>query len=462
MTTAANVRAPAVAGTFYPGDAEKLKRLIDGYLGAVPMPADPIRPRAIIVPHAGYVYSGATAAYAYAPLRAFAGTISRVVLIGPAHRVPFRGIALSSARAFLTPLGPIRQDLTAIERLKTIAGVVALDEAHRLEHSLEVQLPFLQRVLGDFRLVALVAGAVTPTTVAQVLSVFYDDPETLLVISTDLSHYHDYDRAKALDHRTVDAILEGTTNDISDEGACGRIPVKGMMQIAMEHGLKATLLDYRNSGDTAGSRDRVVGYAALRYDDPASAHLGVRDQDRLLDLAEASVRHGLSTGQPPTIVVESESEALRARGAAFVTLTKHHVLRGCIGSLAAHRPLAADVVANAYSAAFKDPRFPALTAAEWPELEIDISVLSPPIAFAVASEADLLGRLRVGRDGLILQEGNTRATFLPSVWEQLPDPKVFLAHLKRKAGLAIDHWSPDLRFWRYSTYAFSRPVRRSS
>jgi AmmeMemoRadiSam system protein A len=176
-------------------------------------------------------------------------------------------------------------------------------------------------------------------------------------------------------------------------------------------------------------------------------------------LAEEAVRHGLVHGKPMTLDAGRESEALRATGAAFVTLTKNDALRGCIGSLAAHRPLAADVVANAFAAAFKDPRFPPLAADELMSVEIDISVLSSPMTFAVASEADLLARLEPGHDGLILQEGKPRATFLPSVWEQLPEPRTFLAQLKRKAGLGPNHWSNDLRFWRYTTYSFSRPVR---
>jgi AmmeMemoRadiSam system protein B/AmmeMemoRadiSam system protein A len=456
---AMTVREPAVAGSFYPAQPAQLTAMIDRFLAAVPEPPPGARPFAVIAPHAGYVYSGAVAAHAYAQLKPHADAISRVVLIGPAHRVPFRGIAVSTAEAFVTPLGPIEQDLGAIERLLALPGVVALDEAHRLEHSLEVHLPFLQRVLGDFRLVALVAGAASPANVAYVLSALCDDPGTLLVISTDLSHYLDYQSAARLDRATIDAVLGGEADSISEEGACGRTPVKGLMQLAKERNLRPTLLDLRNSGDTAGSKDRVVGYASLRYDVRAGSRLSVHDQDRLLQLAEEAVRHGLVHGKPMTLDAGRESEALRATGAAFVTLTKNDALRGCIGSLAAHRPLAADVVANAFAAAFKDPRFPPLAADELMSVEIDISVLSSPMTFAVASEADLLARLEPGHDGLILQEGKRRATFLPSVWEQLPEPRTFLAQLKRKAGLGPNHWSNDLRFWRYTTYSFSRPVR---
>lgn len=453
----AMIRPPAVAGSFYPADPTALATMLDRLLAEAPRPeAPPALPFAIIVPHAGYVYSGPIAAEAYAQLRPFADQVRRVVLIGPAHRVGFRGIAVSTAAAFQTPLGLVNQDRAAIERLLALPQVVASNEAHRLEHSLEVHLPFLQRVLGEFTLVALVAGNVSPQAVAYVLAALCDEPGTLLVVSTDLSHYLPSAGAQEIDRATVAAIVGLKPEEMRDEGACGCIPVKALLYLARERALAPLLLDLRNSGDTAGSKDRVVGYASLRFDRRPSDHLSVAEQNRLLDIAEASIRHGLRHGSPLVLTLEQESEGLRRPGACFVTLTCNGALRGCMGSLIAHRPLGVDAAANASAAAFKDPRFAPLTGADAGGLAVDVSVLTAPLALPVTSEADLLGRLRPQTDGLILQEGQRRATFLPHVWHQLPDPRLFLAHLKRKAGLDPQHWSSEMRFWRYSTYSFAR------
>lgn len=254
------VRPPAVAGTFYPSDTTELEAQVAGYLAAVE-PEGPA-PKALIAPHAGYIYSGPVAASAYARLAAGRETIERVVLLGPAHRVPFRGIAASSATAFATPMGSVPVDVEAVQSIRGLPRLVVLDEAHRLEHSLEVQLPFLQRVMGDFSVVPLVVGDATAEEVAEVLEALWGGPDTAIVISSDLSHYHDYETARRLDAATSRAIEELRPDDIGPDQACGRLPIKGLLRVARAHGLKATTVDLRNSGDTAGPRGDVVGYGA--------------------------------------------------------------------------------------------------------------------------------------------------------------------------------------------------------
>ena len=219
-------------------------------------------PKALIAPHAGYIYSGPVAASAYARLAAARETIERVVLLGPAHRVPFRGIAASSATAFATPMGSVPVDVEAVRSIRALPRVVVLDEAHRLEHSLEVQLPFLQRVMGDFSVVPLLVGDATAEEVAEVLEALWGGPATAIVISSDLSHYHDYETARRLDAATSRAIEELRPDDIGPDQACGRLPIKGLLRVARAHGLKATTVDLRNSGETAGPRRDVVGYGA--------------------------------------------------------------------------------------------------------------------------------------------------------------------------------------------------------
>ena len=257
------IRQPAVAGLFYPEAPAALHALLVQMLDAA---ADGPAPKAVIAPHAGYVYSGPVAASAYARLRDATGHIRRVVLLGPSHRVGFRGLAASSAEAFVTPLGSVAIDGEAVREALALPQVQTLDEAHATEHSLEVHLPFLQEVLGEFSLVPLVVGEASPEEVAQVLDLLWGGAETLIVVSSDLSHYHDYGTARDLDARTSRAIEEGRLQDIHYEDACGRNPISGLLYAARQHGLHGRTIDLRNSGDTAGPRDQVVGYGSYVFE----------------------------------------------------------------------------------------------------------------------------------------------------------------------------------------------------
>lgn len=259
-----SVRNPAVAGLFYPDDPRELQAMVTGFLGAVA--AAGAVPKAIIAPHAGYIYSGPIAASAYARIRPARGRITRVVLLGPAHRVGFHGLALSSADCFQTPLGRITVDQEAVKKISRLPQVQVMDAAHAQEHSLEVHLPFLQEALGEFSLVPLVVGDAEPGEVAEVLDTLWGGPETLIVISSDLSHYHDYKTAQRLDRATSQAIEQLRPEAIEYDHACGRNPVNGLLQVARKRGLKARTIDLRNSGDTAGSHDRVVGYGAYVFE----------------------------------------------------------------------------------------------------------------------------------------------------------------------------------------------------
>jgi AmmeMemoRadiSam system protein B len=259
-----HVRNPAVAGLFYPDNPQKLRGMLADYLAAAHT-SDSV-PKAIIAPHAGYIYSGPVAASAYAPIRPARGRITRVVLLGPAHRVGFHGLALSSADYFMTPLGRISIDQEAVKKISRLPQVQVMDAAHAQEHSLEVHLPFLQEVLGEFNLVPLVVGDAGPEEVAEVLDSLWGGPETLIVISSDLSHYHDYQTAQQLDRATSQAIEQLQPEKIQYDHACGRNPVNGLLQVARRRGLKAKTVDLRNSGDTAGPRDQVVGYGAYLFE----------------------------------------------------------------------------------------------------------------------------------------------------------------------------------------------------
>lgn len=281
-----SVRPPAVAGMFYPGTPAVLGSAVRAYLAEARSPADPevLLPKALIVPHAGYVYSGPVAASAYCRLAAGRKTIRRIVLLGPVHRVPVRGLVLPSSTAFSTPLGTVAVDPAAAARALEMSQVGVNEAAHAPEHSLEVQLPFLQTVLENFQIVPLAVGDASAEEVALVIEQLWGGPETLIVISSDLSHYHSYAAARQLDHGTAAAILS-LDSSLDHEQACGATPINGLALCAQRRGLKAELIDLRNSGDTAGDKARVVGYAAFAFSEPRS---GARREGVTEALAEAA------------------------------------------------------------------------------------------------------------------------------------------------------------------------------
>jgi MEMO1 family protein len=425
-----SVRPAAVAGMFYPRDSRALAAEVDELLGGVEELAPRLGfPKALVVPHAGYIYSGPVAARAYDELACARGIVRRVVLMGPVHRVAVRGLAAPTADAFETPLGAVAVDREALRSLHDLPQVVQSDPAHAMEHSLEVQLPFLQKVLGEFTLVPFAVGTASVEEVAEVLERLWGGAETLIVISTDMSHYHSYEEARNVDAATLARIAAHAT-DINHEEACGATPLNGLLSYARKRNIPVRLLAACNSGDTAGGRDRVVGYSSFALYEGGEVSRAEASAT-LLKIARNAIEETLFDKGP----VSFDAPWLRQTGATFVTLMKDGQLRGCIGSLQASRPLAQDVAENALGAAFRDPRFPALSASEWPQCQVEVSLLSTPKPLRFADEADLLQQIRPGEDGLILEAEGRRATFLPQVWESVPDTRAFLNELIRKAGL---------------------------
>ena len=428
------IRRAAVAGAFYPGDPRQLAAEVDELLGGVEQFEPRFgHPKALIVPHAGYIYSGAVAAAAYDELAPARGIVKRVVLFGPVHRVPVRGLAMPVSEVFETPLGQVALDGTAAAGLAGLRQVVRSEPAHAMEHSLEVQIPFLQRVLDGFSLVPLAVGSASVAEVAEVIERLWGGDETLIVISTDLSHYHAYEEAQRIDGATLHRIAAYAT-DIDHEEACGATPLNGLLHVARAKGLSIRLLAACNSGDTAGGRSRVVGYSAFGLY-AESAISPEQAGQALISIAQGSIAHELGLAPAPLV---DGAPWLAQSGATFVTLAKEGQLRGCIGSLAPTRALGADVAANAVAAAFRDPRFPPLTMQEWPRCAVEVSLLSTPKPIRFADEADLFEQIRAGEDGIILECEGRRATYLPQVWEGLPEKQRFFAELKRKAGIPVE------------------------
>jgi len=452
VTTTTNVRPAAVAGAFYPGSGPQLSREIGELLDGVDNFEPSLGfPKALIVPHAGYVYSGPVAARAYDELAAARGIVKRVVLIGPSHFVPGRGLALPECEAFETPLGRIALDAAGIAALAGLRQVVRSAAAHSQEHSLEVQLPFLQRMLGDFSLIPIAAGSALTEEVAQVLERLWGGPETLIVISTDLSHYHGYEEAKRIDGATLDRIA-AFASDLNYEEACGATGLNGLLAVARKKGLSIKLLAACNSGDTAGSKARVVGYSSFALYDTGA--VSAEDAGRaLVEIARGAILNGLGMNSVPTR--RNHLPWLLQPGASFVTLTMDGALRGCMGSLSIARPIGEDVASNARAAAFQDPRFPKLKRDEWPSCRVEVSLLSAPKPIAFGDEAELLALIRAGEDGLILEAEGKRATYLPQVWGVLTDKRQFLDELKKKAGLPADTRLARCKVWRYRVRKFT-------
>ncbi len=445
-----SVRAPAVAGSFYPGAAATLQAQVATLLAAA-TPHRQQRPKALIAPHAGYVYSGPVAANAYALLAPFRRDYSRVVLLGPAHRVYVRGLALPATDAFATPLGEVAVDREATAAIRHLPQVCISDDAHAHEHSLEVHLPFLQQALAGFTLVPLAVGEVSAEQVAEVLGLLWGDARTLIVVSSDLSHYLPYEQARKIDEQTARMVLSMAAQ-LNHEQACGATPVNGLLLQARDRGLHPQLLDLRNSGDTAGDKSRVVGYASFAFYDQVPVP---QKQDGEHERADGRVlvsiaRSAIAGSFGIRTSVQEDAPFLYCPGASFVTLKNGNRLRGCIGSLQANRTLVEDVKANARAAAFHDPRFPPLSFDELSTTKIEVSLLSALLPLAFRNQEHALEQLRPGEDGVVLEFETHRGTFLPQVWENLPSPAAFLGELKRKAGLPLDFWDDDIRLFRYS------------
>lgn len=487
-----HTRAPAVAGLFYPKDPQGLTDTITRFLAAAPTSrlADL---RAVIVPHAGYEYSGPTAAYAYQQLAGRGG--DTVVILAASHYAAFHGVSVPATEAYETPLGRVPVSAKARELARNrpfvleprclvrrppwsaaaskTAPAIGEDTPETWEHSVEVQIPFLQRVLTNFAILPVVFGDADPLELAHALAPLLDD-RTLVVASTDLSHYHPYDEARTKDRKTVQAVCKLDTDwlsgDDAEDAACGRLPVLTLLHLARLKGWQPHLLDYRNSGDTAGDKRGVVGYAAIAFTGPApaagsttnarssatAAQLSAPERDYLLRLARLTLTSVTAGRSPPKPDPAKAPAACRAVKGCFVTLTKAGELRGCIGNILPDGPLDQAVIQNARRAALEDPRFPPVTAAEARTLRIEISVLTVPEPLAFNSPEDLLARLEPHQDGVVLRIGDRVATFLPQVWEQLPEKTEFLDHLAAKSGSPASAWrGRDVRVSTYRVEAFA-------
>ena len=456
------IREAAVAGLFYPAEAYQLERELDGYL-TFNSPKLSRRPHIMVVPHAGYMYSAEVAAKAYQQLLPFSDKIKKVIILGPSHKVNIKGSALSSATGFRTPLGRIRTDKDLTRHFLAFNSFRFNDVAHKDEHALEVQLPFLQKTLKNFTIIPILYGQLSSQTLAETISPLLLKNDTILIVSADLSHYLTEDEARQQDTKTIEMVSAG--EKLQSHQSCGAIGINTAMILAKEYGLKPILLDIANSGDVSGITDNVVGYASWVF-------AGEQDLNKKLTPLEQEVenltffakhnrkeiidvvKHSLSMAVEGKHYVPSRdnySNSLFDKGASFVTLQIDGKLRGCIGSLLPSQGIGLDIATNTYSAANKDNRFSPLTSKELPQVTFKVALLSGYERIRFKSEDDLLNKIEPQKDGLVIRDGDRQGVLLPSVWRDISTPKEFLNTLKIKAGLSPTYWSDNIKVYRFRT-----------
>jgi AmmeMemoRadiSam system protein B/AmmeMemoRadiSam system protein A len=453
VSNAKNIRKPVYAGSFYPDTPEELEAVIKQLVHRV-KPIHVNRPphsslKALIIPHAGYIYSGLTAVHISLVLEE--DQFKKVIVMGPDHRIGFQGGAISDASAYETPLGriPINKDAVRLCKNKYIFQIIPISD--RLEHSVEVILPYLQYFLKKFEIVPVVFGQ--GRDLAEKAAAAFNpllDETTLVVASSDLSHYLPYREAVAKDRETIELILNLNADELikRENAACGKTPILVVINMARRYNWQPVFLHYSNSGDTAGDRSKVVGYTVIAFygglsmkDHMDSLESLNEEQGQILvKLARQTIEKRLekrSIKVDPDVMTDL---AFKQKRGTFVTLTINKQLRGCIGSLDSTDSIVDGIERNAINAAFHDPRFPPLKADELDRVDIEVSILTEPQPLKYRDSKDLLSKLRVNVDGVILRKGSASATFLPQVWEQLPQPEKFLSHLCTKAGLPADTW----------------------
>lgn len=447
-------RCAAVAGSFYPSDSVELCEQIGKYISYGKALCE--HPQMLISPHAGYIFSGEVAGVGYASIDR---NVNKVILIGPSHTKAFDGLSIPDVDLYETPLGVVTLNKDDVTTLRKSSLVNVYPDAHEKEHNLEVQIPFLQYLLSDFTIIPIICGQLK--NYKEIADLIYPviDKKTLVVLSSDLSHFHSNEDAKKIDHRSITTILDQNKNGFID--GCGEVPIRIGFELAEMMNVFPHLLDARNSFETApgyGSEDRVVGYTSIvflssnndkslspqqnKQKQEIAENNSISDIDKkfMLTLARDALNCAVSGKNPP--VPQNIPTSTKEIFGCFVTLTKgkNKGLRGCIGYIEGVKPLYEAIIDMAKNAALKDHRFSPVTPTELDDINIEISVLSRAESFSYIDRDDLLSKINPNVDGIILKLGFCQSTFLPQVWEQLPDKVSFLEHLAIKAGLGKNEW----------------------
>lgn len=454
------VRKTAVAGLFYPADTYQLDKDLDGYLEHVGSEKG-TQPQIIIVPHAGYQFSAGVAAAAYKRLQPYNNKIKNVFLLGPSHYSYVKGVAIPQTKIFNTPLGNVKVNESIIAELSNNKLFVFDENAHKKEHSIEVQIPFLQKVLKNFAIIPLAYGDASPQEIAEVIAPYIARSDSLLVVSADLSHYLNYDDAKKEDEKTAEKIQNAIPLD--SHNSCGATGINTAMILAKKQGLIPNLLDLANSGDTGTDKTSVVGYGAWSFEKQEESLTGIdlekrnlqnfakHNKTELLDIVEKSLKEAVLYNKHYEHPRTDTNNVLFNKGASFVTLKLNGKLRGCIGSLTPERAIAIDLAENAHSAAMHDTRFKPLSKDELQKIDFSISLLTDFEKIEYTSYDDLLDKIKPGEDGILINDGERKGIFLPSVWDLIPNKDDFITQLKIKAGLSPSYWSDEMKIFKFKT-----------
>ncbi|NWF52860.1 MAG: AmmeMemoRadiSam system protein B [Nitrospirae bacterium] len=433
-----DVKEPAVAGTFYPSDKDTLKKSVEEFLSKVEKSKAQGRLIALISPHAGYMYSGQVAAYGYKQIEG--SDINKVVLIGPSHRSALKGASVYTKGSFKTPLGDVKvNESLATSLLNESADVRFSPEVYDGEHSLEVQLPFLQTILKDFTIIPILLGSAKGKTFEHLIMKLTEifDEKALIVASTDLSHYYDYITANEMDSKIISAIEKISIKDTVDllrsgkSEMCGAVPVMVAMEVAKRCGANlGVVFKQANSGDVTGEKERVVGYVSLGlFKSPYTNE----EKKELINIAKKAITEYVINQKEP--VIEVKNPKFKTDGAVFVTIKERGLLRGCIGHIQAIMPLYQSIIKNAVAACSSDPRFSPMTKEELKDMEIEISILSPFLRL------NNIKNIQVGKHGLYISKGLHSGLLLPQVATEFGwNREEFLEQVCLKAGLPRDAW----------------------
>lgn len=438
------IKYPAAAGTFYPNNALELKKQIE-FFAQYCQNDYTYASRAVIVPHAGLIYSGRLA---YEGISLLDRNLKNLFIFAPAHRVGFEGLSLSGFELWQTPLGEIEVNQQINNELKEKFNAQFFDKAFEYEHSIEVQLPLIQSVFKNVKIIPLLVGSADYQVISQIIKYYYDDKENGFIISSDLSHFLTDEKAKKIDAVTADMIETGNIDNFQYEQACGALGIAGLVDFANKKNYSLIRIGMHNSGLTTGDKTRVVGYGSwFLYEGQTNEFIKKYYSKLIIDICRQAIKSKFE----PDIEEIKYPQIFGRIGACFVTLEKNNNLRGCIGSVIARRPLINDIIMNAKNSAFSDPRFLPVQQNEISQLKIAVSILSEPKKMSFTDENDLLRQMRPNIDGIIIKDGIYQAVYLPSVWEQLPDKREFLETLKVKAGLNPDYFSDTFEAYRFET-----------
>ena len=443
------------AGIFYPEKTDELNELLDSYKRNF---ATEYKSKAIIVPHAGYVYSGHAAMAGFQHLE----PSENIFIIAPSHQERFNNLAFPSYSFFETPLGNLEVNNKLIHDITEKFPSIIANEAFEREHAIEVQLPFLQKLFAPqklratefvknikkigkkFRIIPVLVGNCDYHIISELIETYWENSS--FVISSDLSHYYTQEQARQIDTYTATIIETGKIDFLEQHQACGLAVIKGLVDYANKKGCSMLRAEMYNSGDVSQDKSKVVGYGSwFMYTEKKNDYIRSNFSDYLVNLVKASIIAGFNSEQ---FVPNDLPSVLTQYGASFVTLKRNGALRGCVGSVYPTKPLVLDIIDNAQNAAFRDSRFSPLTPEECADLEISISLLSEIERIDFKDEKDLLSKIYPY--GIILIEKECRAVYLPVVWEQLPDREAFLCSLKEKAGLGPDYFSKTLEAYKFT------------